>query len=79
MGGKWIEKSSSSCCELVYKIKDRFAWEGQADAVRLFLIIQGTPSSKTGHSDFYFFLVPKANNAYTSPFQQDRGKWVTEA
>lgn len=45
--------------------------EGQADAVTLFLIIQGTPSSKTGQSGFFFFfspLAPKANSAYIMSF-----------
>lgn len=45
--------------------------EGQADAVTLFLIIQGTPSSKTGQSVFFFFffiLAPKANSAYIMSF-----------
>lgn len=48
-------------------------WEGNRHW-NVTLISQGTPRSKTGHSGFFFFLVPKANSTYTISFPAGQRK-----
>lgn len=51
MGRKWIDNLPLPAMNLFIRLKAGML--GRARQTLLFLIIQGTPSSKTGHSDFF--------------------------